>query len=54
MKKIYQTDPWLAPFKEAIDASQARILGMKKHIAGEGKLPDAVNNHLSFVSCSAK
>ena len=33
MKKIYQTDPWLAPFKEAIDARQARILGMKKHIA---------------------
>ena len=48
MKKIYQTDPWLAPFKEAIDARQARILGMKKHIAGEGKLSDAVNNHLFY------
>ena len=48
MKKIYQTDPWLAPFKEAIDARQARILGMKKHIAGDGKLSDAVNNHLFY------
>ena len=48
MKKIYRTDPWLAPFKEAIDARQARILGMKKHIAGEGKLSDAVNNHLYY------
>ncbi len=48
MKKIYRTDPWLAPFKEAIDARQARILGMKKHIAGDGKLSDAVNNHLYY------
>ena len=48
MKKIYRTDPWLAPFKEAIDARQARILGTKKRMAGEGKLSDAVNNHLYY------
>jgi len=48
MKKIYQTDPWLAPFKGAIEARHARILGMKQHIAGDGLLKDAVNNHMYY------
>ena len=48
MKKIYQIDPWLAPFKDAINARQARILGMKRRFAGEGRLSDAVNNHLYY------
>ena len=48
MKKIYKTDPWLAPFKEAIEARHERILGMKRHIAGDGLLKDAVNNHMYY------
>ena len=48
MKKIYQTDPWLLPFKDAIDQRHSRILQMKRHIAGDGLLKDAVNNHLYY------
>ena len=38
MKKIYETDPYLMPYKEAIEARHRRILEMKKHIAGDGLL----------------
>ena len=48
MKKIYQTDPWLMPFKDAIDQRHQRILDMKHHIAGKGLLKDAVNNHIYY------
>ena len=48
MKKIYQTDPWLEPYKSAIQARHARILADKQKLAGEGSLSDAVNNHLYY------
>ena len=48
MKQIYEIDPWLEPFKDAIKARHERIASMKKHIAGEGLLKDAVNNHLFY------
>ena len=48
MKKIYETDPWLGPFKDAIDARHRRILETRKHIAGDGLLKDAVNNHMYY------
>ena len=48
MKKIYQTDPWLEPYREAIDARHRRIQETFRHIAGEGTLKDAVNNHMYF------
>ena len=48
MKKIYRTDPWLKPFKGAIEARHERIAAMKKHIAGDGLLKDAVNNHIYY------
>ena len=48
MNKIYQTDPWLAPYKDAIDARHRRILETRKHIAGDGLLKDAVNNHMYY------
>ena len=48
MKKIYETDPWLEPFRGAIEARHQRILDMKRHIAGDGTLKDAVNNHLYY------
>jgi len=48
MKKIYQTDPWLMPYKDAIDARHERIWQTLRHIAGDGKLKDAVNNHIYY------
>ncbi|MGM9785491.1 MAG: alpha-amylase family glycosyl hydrolase [Candidatus Cryptobacteroides sp.] len=45
---IYDSDKWLMPFKEAIDARHKRILDMKARIAGEGSLADAVNNHIYY------
>ena len=48
MKKLYETDPYLMPYKEAIEARHQRILGMKRHIAGDGLLKDAVNNHMYY------
>ena len=48
MKPIYKTDPWLAPYQGAIEARHQRILDMKRHIAGDGTLKDAVNNHLYY------
>jgi len=48
MMRIYETDPWLSPYREAIDARHERILGMKRHIAGDGLLKDAVNNHIYY------
>lgn len=48
LKKIYQTDPWLEPWKDAIEARHKRILDTRKKIAGEGSLSEAVNNHLYY------
>ena len=48
MKQIYETDPYLMPYKGAIDARHQRILDMKRHIAGDGLLKDAVNNHMYY------
>ena len=45
---IYDTDPWLVPYKEAIDRRHGRILDERKRIAGDGALSDAVNNHLYY------
>ena len=46
--KIYDTDPYLMPYKGAIDARSERILDMRRHIAGNGLLKDAVNNHIFY------
>jgi len=48
MKRIYETDPWLMPQKGAIDARHERIWQTLRHIAGDGLLKDAVNNHLYY------
>ena len=47
-KMIYDNDPWLMPYKDAIDARHDRILAERKRIAGEGPLADALNNHLYY------
>ncbi len=48
MKKIYETDPWLEPFRPAIDARHERILADRRKLAGDGLLSEAVNNHLYY------
>ncbi|MBR5906091.1 MAG: alpha amylase C-terminal domain-containing protein [Bacteroidales bacterium] len=48
MKKIYQTDPWLEPFRGAIDARHERILADKRKLAGDKPLSEAVTNHLYY------
>ena len=45
---IYDKDPWLEPYKIAIDARHMRILEAEKHLAGKLPLKDAVNNHLYY------
>ena len=52
MKKLYETDPYLMPYKEAIKARHERIMGMKRHIAGDGLLKDAVNTTAPGSSAS--
>ena len=48
MKKIYERDPWLRPYREAVDRRHENILRTLRHIAGDGRLTDAVNNHLYY------
>ena len=48
MQKIYESDPWLEPWKGAIDARHEHILSFKHKLAGEGSLGNAVNNHLYY------
>ena len=48
MKKIYRNDPWLAPYREAIEARHAHILAVRQKLAGPRPLKDAVNNHLYY------
>ena len=49
--KIYETDPWLEPFKGAIDARCRRIDAAAKKLtanAGGKVIADAANNHLFY------
>ena len=52
MKKLpmlYQNDPYLMPFRAAIDARKARIMAARAAIAGAGaKLSDRVNNQMFY------
>ena len=48
VKMLYDTDPYLMPFKAAVDARHARILDALKRYAGDGPLREAVNNHLFY------
>ena len=54
LKKIYQTDPWLEPFKGAIDARSKRLEEEVAHITGSAQahtttsLAAGVNNHLYY------
>ena len=48
MRKIYDEDPWLLPYKEAIDARHRAILAVRDRYAPDGRLSEAFNNHLYF------
>ena len=45
---IYETDPYLAPYKEAIAARHARIEKERDRIAVDGSLSKGLNNHLYY------
>ena len=47
-KKIYDTDPWLEPYRGAIDARHEHILADRRKLAGDGPLSAAVNNHIYY------
>ena len=48
INKIYQTDPWLEPYRDAIEARHARILADRQKLCGEGPISAAINNHLYY------
>ena len=48
IRKIYKTDPWLEPFKAAIDARHERIVADRLKLAGDRPLTEAVNNHIYY------
>ena len=48
VKMLYDTDPYLMPFKGAIDARHARILEAVKRYGAGGNLRDGINNHLFY------
>ena len=45
---IYDTDPYLMPYRTAIDVRHARILQARDEIAVGGSLSAGVNNHLYY------
>ncbi len=45
---IYETDSWLAPYKDAIDARHQRILDARADIEVDGSLSRGLNNHLYY------
>ncbi len=52
MKKIYRTDPWLEPYRDAIEARHARILAAREKlmasVGAKDRLSDAADNHLFY------
>ena len=51
VKKIYETDPWLEPFRQAVDERGVRLSKLTAEISGagpEGLLSPHVNNHLWY------
>ena len=50
-KKIYELDPWLEPFREAIDGRHERIRAAAEKLekaTGSERISDAANNHLFY------
>ena len=48
-KRIYEEDPWLAPYKEVVERRNRQILNRKAQIAGAGKpLSKAINGAMYY------
>lgn len=47
-KWIFETDPYLEPYKDAILTRHEHILKVRDAIAGEGSLAENLNNHLYY------
>ena len=47
-KKIYETDPWLEPWKDAIERRHHNIIATREHLTKGESLDKAVNNHLYY------
>ena len=48
VKAIFETDPWLEPYKGAILARRERILAQRKKLTGDGPMSPGINNHLYY------
>lgn len=48
IKMLYDTDPYLKPFRDRIDSRHRHILEVRGRLAGNGPLSAAVNNHLYY------
>ena len=48
MRKIYETDPWLAPYRGAVDRRHEKILSDKAKLCCTRTLNESVNNHLYY------
>ena len=48
MKKIYEMDPYLEPFEEAIEARHKRIMDARDQFSVDGSLSEGLNNHLYY------
>ena len=48
MKKIYQTDPYLEPFKNKIESRHKAIEELAKRFAAGGSIASVMNNHLYY------
>ena len=51
MKKIYQTDPYLEPFKNKIESRHKAIEELAKRFAAGGSIASVMNNHLYYLGC---
>ena len=48
MKKIYERDPWLLPWRDAVDARSARVMSDRLRLAGDGPLSESADRHLYY------
>ena len=48
MAKIYETDPWLEPFKDAVEARHEHILSDLDRLASGRPLGEVMCNHLFY------
>ena len=48
MKKIYETDPWLEPFRGLMDERSHRFLEEAGRLVPGGAFSEGINNHLYY------